>query len=195
MHRHISLLPQTFFHTDDHSISGRGPCAMQQVPTGPSFHMPQSAEANPNPLPSPSPPPPPIRFVNKFVCKVQEPFKDPQGYTGLNWIIQPHLPVLTAPTMLSPLCLVTYDIHSFQRLVWDIFRALILPSPPPPRCPHPRQVALAPAASARLFLELNVVLSLTVWPFPSSLLSAQLSSQGNLASREFLLWLSANEPD
>lgn len=23
MHRHISLLPQTFFHTDDHSISGR----------------------------------------------------------------------------------------------------------------------------------------------------------------------------
>ena len=167
---------------------------MQQVPTGPSFHMPQSAEVNPNPLPSPSLPPP-ICFVNKFVCKVQESFKDPWGYTGLNWIIQPHLPVLTAPTMLSPLCPVTYNIHSFQRLVRDIFGALILPSLPPLKMPSPPTggscsccfCKALPGTKCRSFSHCLAF----------SLLSAERSAlfPRKFGLQGFPLWLSAKEPD
>ena len=35
-----------FSHIDDHGIVGRGPCALQQVPTGQSFHIPQCDSAN-----------------------------------------------------------------------------------------------------------------------------------------------------
>ena len=38
-----------FSHIDDHRIFGRVPCAIQQVPTGQSFHIPQCAYSIPSP--------------------------------------------------------------------------------------------------------------------------------------------------
>ena len=47
IHIHLSILFQIFSHTDYHRILGRGPCPIQQVPVGQSFHIAQCAYANP----------------------------------------------------------------------------------------------------------------------------------------------------
>ena len=44
-----------FSYMDHHRILGRVPCALQQVPVGRSFHIPQCTYANPKPPVHPSP--------------------------------------------------------------------------------------------------------------------------------------------
>ena len=58
-----------FSHIDYQRILGRVPCALQQVPVGQSFHIPQRAYASPKPPVHPFPLP--VPFGNhKFVFKV-----------------------------------------------------------------------------------------------------------------------------
>ena len=59
-----------FFHTDYHRILGRVLCAIQQVPVGHSFHIPQCAHAYPKPPVHPSHPSPVPYGNHKFVFKV-----------------------------------------------------------------------------------------------------------------------------
>ena len=54
IHIHIIHSLWFFSHIDYHRILGRVPCAIQQVPVGQSFHIPQCAYANPKPLVRPS---------------------------------------------------------------------------------------------------------------------------------------------
>ena len=61
-----------FSHVDYHRILGRVPCAVQQVPIGQPFHIPQYAYANPKTSVHPSPPTP-VPFGNhQFVYNVCE---------------------------------------------------------------------------------------------------------------------------
>ena len=63
------ILFQILSHICYHGILGRVPCAIPQVPTGQSFHIPQCAYAKPK-FPTP-PSPPPFPFVNhNFVFEV-----------------------------------------------------------------------------------------------------------------------------
>ena len=60
-----------FSHVAYHRLLGRVPCAIEQVPAGQSFHVPQCAYASPKPLVHPSlPPPPPVLFGNGKFFKV-----------------------------------------------------------------------------------------------------------------------------
>ena len=58
-----------FFQVDDHRTLGRVLCAIQQVPIGQSFHIPQCAHACPKPPVYPSPPLPVPYGNHKFVFK------------------------------------------------------------------------------------------------------------------------------
>ena len=51
---HISISLRFFPHIDYHRTLGRVLCAVQQVPNGQSFHIPQCAYANPKPPIQPS---------------------------------------------------------------------------------------------------------------------------------------------
>ena len=71
IHRHTFTLFRFFYHIDYPMILGRVPHAIQQVPIGQSFHIPQCAYTSPKPPDYPSPSP--ISFGNhKFVFKVCE---------------------------------------------------------------------------------------------------------------------------
>ena len=62
-----------FSHIDYHRILDRVPCAIQQVPIGQSFHIPQFVCTNPTPPVCPSPhPPPPVPFGNGKFFKACE---------------------------------------------------------------------------------------------------------------------------
>ena len=68
---HIHSFFRFFSHIDHHRLLGRVPCAIQQVPFGLSFRIPQYAHANPKPQVHSSP----SRFpcgIHKFVFKVCE---------------------------------------------------------------------------------------------------------------------------
>jgi len=54
----------------DHRILGRVLCALQQVPIGQSFHIPQCAYPSPKPLVHSSHPPPPVSLGNHKFFKV-----------------------------------------------------------------------------------------------------------------------------
>ena len=54
MHTHAFAL-RVFSRISDHRISGRSPCAIQQVPVGQSSHRPQCACADPSPQSAPPP--------------------------------------------------------------------------------------------------------------------------------------------
>ena len=78
-HTDTFILFQILFPYRLSRMLGRVLCAIQQVPVGQSFHMPQRAYANPKPLVHPShPTPPPVPFGNYKLFTVCESDSVPQ---------------------------------------------------------------------------------------------------------------------